>query len=80
MGDPESLKAESDITHSRGNRHGCPQCDWDGEVAVTHDYDHVYYTHVIVRNRELFVGNKCSRRTKERREGPLTRLFRLLGL
>jgi len=80
MDDPESLKAENDITYSRGNTHGCPECDWGGEVAVTHDYTHEYFTHVIVRNGELFVGNKCSRRTRERRKGPLTRLFARLGL
>ena len=80
MGDRRVRKDESDITHSRGNEHGCPECDWNGEVAVTHDYTHEYFTHVIVRNGELFFGNKCSRRTRERRKGPLTRLFARLGL
>lgn len=54
---------------------GCPECDWRGEVAVTHDYTHEYFTHVIVRDGQLFTGHKCSRRTRERRKGVIARLF-----
>lgn len=45
---------------------GCPVCDWDGEVATTHDYTHEYHTHVVVRDGELFRGPTCSMRTRPR--------------
>jgi hypothetical protein len=54
---------------------GCPECDWGGEVAVTHDYDHVYHTHVIVRDGEVFRGSTCSRRTRPKKKGIMARVF-----
>lgn len=57
---------------------GCPVCDWDGNVATTHDYDHEYYTHHVEINGEMFQGKTCSRRTKQR-DGLLTPIRRWLG-
>jgi len=57
---------------------GCPVCDWDGEVAVTHDLTHRYYTHVIVRDGEVSGGRTCSMRTQPERLGLLSRLAGLL--
>jgi hypothetical protein len=53
---------------------GCPVCDWDGEVAQTHDYDHRYYTHVIIKNGEMFRGKTCSERTQPRKPGLVERV------
>ena len=57
---------------------GCPVCDWRGEVAQTHDRTHSYYTHVIVRDGEIFSGQQCSERRQPRAPGALTRLWRWL--
>lgn len=43
---------------------GCPVCDWEGEIARTHDYTHEYYTHVVIKDGEMFKGKTCSMRTK----------------
>ena len=43
---------------------GCPVCDWRGEIATTHDSSTEYYTHIIVRDGEIFTGKTCSMRTK----------------
>lgn len=51
---------------------GCGVCEWEGDVAVTNDSSHVYYTHVIVRDGEMFKGKTCSRRTKPKSGGPLS--------
>lgn len=56
---------------------GCPCCDWSGEVARTHDYTHRYYTHVIIRDGEIFQGKTCSQRTKPKRS-LLGRLFEII--
>lgn len=68
------------MTDSTPNERGCPKCEWDGEVAITHDYTHEYFTHVIIQNGELFHGGKCTRRIRERRQGPLSRFFAWLTL
>jgi len=47
---------------------GCPVCGWDGEVAVTSDYEHEYYTHVITKDGEMFRGSTCSMRTRPQRK------------
>lgn len=41
---------------------GCPVCDWDGEVSHTYDAHHNYYTHVILKDNEVFEGQTCSER------------------
>jgi len=48
---------------------GCPVCDWEGEVARTHDDEHRYYTHIIVKDGEIFEGRTCSERTQPKRRG-----------
>jgi len=58
---------------------GCPVCDWDGKVAATHDYDHEYYTHLIIEDGEMFRGKTCSRRTRPRR-GALAKIRSIIGL
>jgi len=58
---------------------GCPLCDWQGTVTITHDRDHEYYTHLIVRDGEVFKGTTCSRRTRPRRPGLVARLRDRLG-
>lgn len=57
---------------------GCPVCGYEGEVAVTHDYDHEYFTHVRIHEGEVFRGSTCSRRTRPASPGLLTRLWRWL--
>lgn len=54
---------------------GCEVCDWDGEVAVTHDYTHEYYTHVIVKDGEVFKGKTCSKRTRKKKPTLFQRLL-----
>lgn len=54
---------------------GCPVCDWEGDVATTHDSTHVYYTHTIVENGELFRGKTCSMRTKPKKKGFIGRIL-----
>jgi len=56
------------------DRSGCPSCDWDGEVAVTHDRTHRYYTHVIVEDGEMFKGRTCSERIRPRKPGLVERV------
>jgi hypothetical protein len=53
---------------------GCRVCEWDGEVAETHDRSHRYYTHVIVKNGEVLKGRTCSERTRPRAPTLLQRL------
>lgn len=71
----------SDAESSRGGiqmsgtvRSGCPSCDWGGEVVVTHDRTHRYYTHVIVEDGELFKGRMCSERTRSKKSGLVERV------
>lgn len=52
---------------------GCPVCDWDGEVARQHDRSHRYYTHVIVKDGELFKGRTCSERTRPKKQSLVDR-------
>ncbi len=54
---------------------GCPVCEWDGRVAETHDADHRYYTHVIIKDGEYFEGRTCSERTRPRKPSLLERLL-----
>jgi hypothetical protein len=60
-------------------RSGCPVCPWDGEIAVTHDRTHEYYTHVIVEGGEVFTGKACSMRTKPKQPGLFGRIVRYLS-
>ena len=43
---------------------GCPECSWEGEVALSHDRTHRYYTHVIVSDGQMFKGTTCSERIR----------------
>jgi hypothetical protein len=61
------------------NQSGCPNCDWGGEVAVTHDHTHRYYTHVIVEHGEVFKGRTCSQRTRPKKRGLVGRVADILG-
>jgi len=54
---------------------GCPICDWSGEVAITSDRSHEYYTHVVLMEGEMLRGRTCSMRTRERSPPPLDRLL-----
>jgi hypothetical protein len=56
----------------------CPVCEWDGDVARTHDSTHRYYTHVAEVDDELLRGRTCSERTRPRR-GLLERLRRAIA-
>lgn len=57
---------------------GCPSCDWGGEVAVTHDRTHRYYTHVIVKDGEVFKGRTCSERTRPIKRGLVERVVEIM--
>lgn len=57
---------------------GCPVCDWEGEIAQTHDRSHRYYTHVVVEDGELFRGRTCSERTRPKKPGLLARIMAAL--
>lgn len=55
---------------------GCPVCDWDGEVARTHDYRHAYYTHIIVTgDGDMFKGPTCTEPTRPPRNGLVSRVL-----
>jgi hypothetical protein len=59
---------------------GCPVCDWDGQVAETHDHNHRYYTHVVVKDGELLKGRTCSERTRPKKRGLVERTAEALRL
>lgn len=45
---------------------GCPECDWDGEVAETHTRTVQSYTHVVVIDSEIFRGKTCTKRVTDK--------------
>lgn len=63
-----------DRDESRDER-GCPVCEWDGEVDVTHDGVRRYYHHLIVKNGHVFIGSTCSERTRPDRPSLMDRLL-----
>jgi len=62
------------------DRSGCPSCDWGGKVAVTHGRTHRYFTHVIVKNGEVFQGQMCSERIRPKKRGLVKRVAEGLGV
>lgn len=54
---------------------GCPCCDWDGQIAETHDRTREYFTHVIVKRGEVFRGKTCNRPSHPTRRSFLRRLL-----
>lgn len=41
-------------------KRGCPLCEWNGDIAETHDRTTMYYTHVEIRDGTLVDLGQCS--------------------
>lgn len=72
-----SLSNNNASTYMTEDTEGCPICEWDREIAVSHDRTHKYYTHVAVIDGELLKGRTCSMRTTPKKKSITSRIRNL---